>query len=50
MLEEMYAKCETNPIKWAATQQNLSSGFASMRDSNKSPQLQTLSRIVKFCL
>ena len=26
MLEEMYAKCETNPIKWAPAQENLSLG------------------------
>ena len=35
---------------WAATQQNLSSGFLKKRDSNQSPQLQKLARNLKFRL
>ena len=35
---------------WASSRQNLSSGFPSKRDSNRSPQLQRLARISKFCL
>ena len=34
---------------WASTQQNLSSGFPTDLDSNQSPQLQRLARILKFC-
>ena len=32
-------------INWASSRQNLSSGFLTMRDSNKSPQLQILTLI-----
>ena len=32
----------------ASTRENLSSGFPKKRDSNQSPQLQRLDRIVKF--
>ena len=35
-------------IMWALMQQNLSSGFLTKRDSNESPQLQRLARILKF--
>ena len=34
--------------KWAATRQNLSSGFLKNRVSNQSPQLQRLPRNLKF--
>ena len=37
-------------IKWAATRENLSSGFVKKCDSNQPAQLQGLARIVKFCL
>ena len=37
-------------IKWASTQQNLSSGFLKKRDSNQSLQLQRLARNFKFRL
>ena len=35
---------------WAATRENLSSGFPSKRVSNPSPQLHRLARKLKFCL
>ena len=35
---------------WAATRENLSSGFPTKRVSNKSPQLQRLDRKLKFHL
>ena len=35
-------------IIWASTQQNVSSGFPTNRDSNQSLQLQRLSRRLKF--
>ena len=40
----MWNKC----IIWAPSQENLSSGFPSKRDSNQSPQLQRLARKLKF--
>ena len=33
---------------WATSQQNLSSGFPTKRDSNQSPQLQRLAKKLKF--
>ena len=35
-------------VIWASSRENLSSGFPTKRDSNQSPQLQTLARILKF--
>ena len=35
---------------WAETRQNLSSGFLTKPDSNQSPQIQRLARILKFLL
>ena len=35
-------------IKWAATRENLSSGFLIKRVSSQSPQLQRLARKLKF--
>ena len=37
-------------IIWAASRQNLSSRFPIERDSNQSPRLQRLARILKICL
>ena len=37
-------------VIWAATQENLSSGFPTKRVSNQSPQLQRLVRKLKFHL
>ena len=41
---------EYQPIKWASSQENLSSGFPSKRVSNWSPQLQRLARKLKVHL
>ena len=35
---------------WASSGQNLSFGFPSKRDSNHSPQLQRIAKILKICL
>ena len=35
-------------VKWASSQQNLSSGFLTKRDSHQPPQLQRLARKLKF--
>ena len=37
-------------VKWALTQQNLSLGFPTKGDSNQSPKLPRLARILKFRL
>ena len=34
--------------KWASTQENQSSGFPTMQDSNQPAQLQKLARMLKF--
>ena len=43
-------KVDNAIIIWAASRENLSSGFTSNRDSNHSPQRQRLARILKFRL
>ena len=36
--------------KWVLKRENLPSGLLTKQDSNQSPQLQRLARILKFCL
>ena len=42
-----YVSCLSN---WASTQENLSSGFAPIFNSNEYGQLQRLARLLKFCM
>ena len=45
---KLYLLLDTGSNNWAATRENLSSGFTTKQDSNQSPQLQRLSRKLKF--
>ena len=51
-LRTLYSLFVHKQIKhiWASVQENLSLGFPLKLDSNHSPQLQRLARILKFCL
>ena len=42
--------CQKLIINWASSRENLSSGFPTKRDSDRSPQIQRLARKLKFRL